>query len=290
MTMNTDRFQRFLFEELGVRGELVRLDASWQAVLERHPYPPAVRSQLGQALAATVLLSATIKFEGSLILQIQGRGPLSALVAQATHRRTIRGLAHWRGEVPIGPLPRVFGDGRLVLTIQREGQDPYQGIVALEGDQLASALQRYFFQSEQLPTRLWLVADGARAAGLLLQKLPGAEPLEEDWGRLVFLADTIREGELLRLPFEDLLYRLFHEETVRLFEPEPVTFRCGCSRQRIETMLLALGRREVENILAEQKAVEVDCEFCNKHYRFDAVDVGMLFADDFRAPVSPTQH
>lgn len=288
--MNTDRFQRFLFEEIGVRGELVRLDASWQAVLKRHPYPPAVRSQLGQAIAATVLLSATIKFVGSLILQIQGRGPLSTLVAQATHRRTIRGLAHWRGEVPIGPLSRVFGDGRLVLTIQREGLDPYQGIVALEGDQLASALQRYFSQSEQLPTRLWLVADNARAAGLLLQKLPRSEPVEEDWGRLVLLADTICEGELLRLPFEDLLYRLFHEETVRLYEPEPVTFRCGCSRQRIETMLLALGRREVENILAEQKAVEVDCEFCNKHYRFDAVDVGMLFADDFRTPVSPTQH
>lgn len=288
--MDIDRFQRFLFEDLGVRGELVRLDASWQAVLARHSYPPAVRNQLGQALAATVLLSATIKFEGSLILQIQGRGPLSTLVAQATHRRTIRGLAHWHGEVPIGPLPRVFGDSKLVLTIQREGQDPYQGIVALEGDQLATALQRYFLQSEQLPTRLWLVADDDRAAGLLLQKLPGAGPPEEDWGRLVVLADTIHERELLRLPFEDLLYRLFHEETVRLFEPEPVTFRCGCSRQRIETMLLALGRREVENILAEQKAVEVDCEFCNKHYRFDAVDIGMLFADDFPAPVSPTQH
>ena len=285
-----DSFRRFVFEHIGVRGELVRLDASWQAVLERHPYPAAVSNQLGQALAAVLLLSATIKFEGSLILQAQSQGPLHTLVAQATHRRAIRGLAQWRDEVPTGALQDIYGAGRLVLTIQNEGAEPYQGIVALEGANLAEAIQSYFSRSEQLATRLWLAADSERAAGLFIQELPAQMGNPTDWQRVALLANTVTETELLRLPDESLLYRLFNEESVRLFEPEPVTFRCSCSRERIETVLRTLGRKEVESVLKEQGSVNVNCEFCNRRYAFDPVDIHALFSGAMTLPAPHTQH
>jgi molecular chaperone Hsp33 len=287
---DSDSLQRFMFDDLGIRGELVQLDASWQAVLACHPYPDSVRSQLGQALAAAALLSATIKFQGSLILQAQGNGPLTTLVAQATHQRTVRGLARWQGEVPAGDLHSVFGDSRLVLTIQNQGADPYQGIVAMEGAKLADALRVYFEQSEQLRTRLWLCADGARAVGLLLQELPATGRDADAWERLTLLADTASERELLELPAQTLLYRLFNEEKVRLFAAESVAFRCGCSRERIESVLRNLGREEMQTLLAEQGQIQVDCEFCNQHYAFDAVDVERLLREDAPAVVSATRH
>lgn len=287
---DSDSLHRFLFEDIGVRGELVQLDASWRAVLARHEYPEAVRSQLGQALAAVSLLSATIKFQGSLILQAQGRGPLTTLVAQATHGRMLRGLARWQGEVPEGNLRDTFGDAHLVLTIQNQGADLYQGIVAMEGDSLADSLRGYFEQSEQLRTRLWLCADGRRAVGLLLQELPARAGDADDWERVALLAQTVTARELLELPAETLLYRLFNEEKVRLFAPEKMMFRCGCSRERIETVLRSLGRDEVESLLAEQGQVLVDCEFCNRQYAFDAVDVERLLREDAPLALSATRH
>ena len=288
-----DRLRRFVFDDLGVRGELVRLDASWQAVLERHAYPEAVRAQLGQALAAVVLLSATIKFEGALILQAQGDGPLQTLVAQATHRRTLRGLARWRESPPPEGtrLEALFGAGRLVLTVQNEGAEPYQGIVGLEGENLAAAIEHYFTRSEQLPTRLWLAADGERAAGLLLQALPGglAEG-REDWARVALLAGTVTERELLSLPAEDLLFRLFNEERVRVFDAEPVAFRCACSRERVEAVLRGLGAEELEAGLKQEGGLAVDCEFCARRYRFDAVDVRALLADVSPPPGPRARH
>lgn len=284
MSGGADTLQRFVFEAGRVRGLLVQLEASWQAVLERHPYPAAVREQLGEALAAVMLLASTIKFEGTLILQAQGSGPLRTVVAQASHERTLRGLARWDEQqpVPAGTLAEVFGEGRLVLTVQREGAEPYQGVVALEGARLADALEGYFARSEQLPTRLWLAADEARAAGLFLQELPAGVGVREDWAHLVTLAETLRREELLRLPPREVLRRLFHEETVRVFEPETVSFRCTCSRARIERTLVMLGRAELESLVLEQGAVEVGCEFCNRRYRLDRVDVEELFAEGFR--------
>lgn len=287
---DSDSLQRFMFEDLGIRGELVQLDASWQAVLARHAYPGSVRGQLGQALAAVALLSATIKFQGSLILQVQGSGPLTTLVAQATQQRTVRGLAHWQGEVPDGDLRSTFGDSRLVLTIQNQGAEPYQGIVAMEGAKLADALRVYFEQSEQLRTRLWLCADGRRAVGLLLQELPVPHRDADAWERLNLLADTASEEELLELPAQTLLYRLFNEENVRLFAAESVAFRCGCSRERIETVLRGLGREETQALLAEQGQIQVDCEFCKQHYAFDAVDVERLLREEAPTIVSATRH
>lgn len=284
-----DSLQRFLFEDLGIRGELVRLDASWRSVQERHPYPPKVAEQLGQALAATLLLSATIKFQGSLILQAQSGGPIQTLVAQATHHRSLRGLARWQGEVAGRSLAELFGEGRLVLTIQNEGSEPYQGIVPLEGANLAAALQSYFALSEQLPTRLWLAADGQRATGLFIQELPAQRRSQEDWDRISYLADTVTEAELLKLPRQELLYRLFNEERVRVFESEPVAFRCGCSRERIEGLLAHLAQDAIESIAQERGMIEVDCEFCNRHYSFDPIDVRLMYSGQPKPPSSTTR-
>jgi len=285
-----DSFRRFLFEEAGVRGELVRLDASWQAVLERHPYPDSVLVQLGQALAAAVLLSATIKLKGSLILQAQGAGPLHTLVAQATERRTIRGLARWKEAPPASAdLAAVFGAGHLALTIQNEGSEPYQGIVGLEGRNLAEAIQNYFLRSEQLATRIWLAADAERAVGLFIQEMPAQHGEQQDWERLALLADTVTSRELLWLPAEKLLYRLFHEERVRMFEPETVSFQCNCSRERIGTVLRSLGRQEIAGLIRQSGRVEVGCEFCNHRYRFDSIDVESLFTEGVFPPAALRQ-
>jgi molecular chaperone Hsp33 len=288
---DSDRLYRFLFDHIGIRGNLVHLDATWRAVLGAHPYPEAVRNPLGEALAAVTLLASTIKFQGSLILQAQGSGPIRTLVVQTTHEHKVRGLARWQGEVPaVGALQERFGQGHLALTIERRGADPYQGIVPLEGPDLSAAIERYFRDSEQLPTRLWLTAGEDRAAGLLLQRLPGDGLSDEDWERVGILAATLTREELTGQPAADLLYRLFNEESIRLFEPEPIAFRCGCSRTRIEDTLRILGPTEVDDIIAEEGSVDVTCEFCNRSYSFDAVDAKQLFAGHTRHEPSPSRH
>ncbi|MCB1734150.1 MAG: Hsp33 family molecular chaperone HslO [Gammaproteobacteria bacterium] len=284
MTDN-DTLRRFLFEHLGIRGELVRLSASWQALHQDHHYPDTVLSELGQAIAASILLSATIKYDGSLILQMEGSGPLTMLVAQATSQRTFRGLAHWNDTVEPGDLHAIHGEGRLVITLQPSGAgDRYQGIVPLTGADLAGALGAYFQQSEQLDTGLWLAANASQATGLLLQKLPDRQSDDADaWNRIAQLAATLTDSEMLQLSGEAIIHRLFHEEDVRLFEAEPVSFRCGCSRERVAQAIRGLGRSEAESILAEQGTISADCEFCNRHYAFDPVDVEALFV---ASPVS----
>ncbi len=289
---DTDIQQRFLFEHSDVRGDFIRLGASYQAACGRYDYPAAVAQQLGQALVASTLLSATIKYSGSLVLQIQSSGPINMLVAQCNHKRHIRGLARWQAEVPQGGLAQLYGQGRMVITIDNERNDErYQGIVGLDGTSLATAIESYFKQSEQLETRLWLAADAERAAGLLLQRLPGNQSSDSDlWRRVEMLTATVTEREMLALPTDELLHRLFHEEDIRLFEPEPVSFRCSCSREKIATMLKGLGREEAETILQEQGAIEVGCDFCNHHYQFDKIDVEEIFASPLQPPVSETRH
>ena len=282
-----DLLRRFLFEDIGVRGLWVKLSASWQAARQHQDCPENVQLQLGQALSAVVLLSSTIKFDGSMILQAQGDGPLSILVAQATHDRKIRGLIKGEGPINTDSLQEMFGEARLVLTITSETAQPYQGIVPLQGDNLAAVLETYFSQSEQLNTRLWLFADQTKAAGLLLQELPAKLKDNEDWERIVLLADTVTAPEMLDLDCEDLLYRLFNEEQVRLFAGEPVAFDCSCSRAKIENALRMLGRPELESVLQERGTIDVNCEFCNKHYGFDKVDVEQLLCAEQVMPASP---
>jgi molecular chaperone Hsp33 len=277
--MHRDSISRFLFDDAPVRGDLVQLDATWQAALERIAYPPEVRELLGQAIAATVLLGSTLKYEGALTLQVTGDGRVHLLVVQVDSERHVRGLARWHGEVAGADWRTLLGSGRMVITLEQRGRDErYQGIVALEGASFAEAIERYFERSEQLPTRLFLAADGARAAGLLLQVLPSRTPDDEAWNRLTLLGATVTGQELLNLAPEDLLHRLYHEEQVRLLESAPVAFRCSCSRERIAGMLRGLGAPEVQSIVDEQGQVEVSCEFCGRQYRFDPVDALALFA------------
>lgn len=275
---NRDNLHRFIFTEGGVRGELVQLDASFRAVIHERAYPQPVSEQLGEALAAASLLSATIKYQGSLILQIQSQGPLKTLVAQSTHEGTIRGLARWRRDTAIDPATALYGDGRLVITLEPDKGEPYQGIVALQRSGLSASLETYFEQSEQLHTRLWLAANGHTAVGLLLQVLPEERLEESHWERLTLLADTLTREELLTLDAQTLLYRLFHEVGVRLLESTPVAFRCRCSQEKIAYALRTIEREELDDILHEQGGINVDCEFCNRHYHFDKVDLEALLS------------
>lgn len=287
-----DTLRRFLFERFPVRGYVVNLDASWRALIEHHTYPDVVRDTLGEAVAATMLLSATLKYEGLLTLQVQGPGPMHLLVVQATHRHAVRGVARFRDATPARSLQALTGGGQVTVTVENENHsNRYQGIVPVTGERLADCFEDYFARSEQLPTRLWLVATAERAAGLLLQRLPSgasasAEELEhaasegdEDWNRVRHLAATLTPAELTNLDATALLRRLFHEEDVRVFEPSPVFFQCTCSRERVSGILRSLGAAEVHDILAERGSVEVRCEFCNRAWQYDAVDVAGLFAD-----------
>jgi molecular chaperone Hsp33 len=285
-----DTLRRFLFEEMGVRGEWVKLTNSWQ-VAKRHQHGPEnMQLQLGQALAAVVMLSATVKFNGSMILQAQGDGDIKTLVAQSTDQRKIRGLVRGHGNVNTVSLESMFGQGRLVLTIETQNGAAYQGIVPLQGSNLAAALQTYFEQSEQLKTRLWLFANATQAVGLLLQELPAQDDHKADWEHLEILANTVTEQELFELDCEQLLYRLFNQEKVRLFDPEPVEFSCVCSRPNIEKTLFAMGRTELEEILAEQGFIEVTCEFCSERYHFNKVDVENILSKPNTVPESTTRH
>lgn len=285
-----DLLRRFLFEELGVRGEWVKLTNSWQAAKLHQRGSEDMQQQLGQALAAVVMLSATVKFKGSMILQAQGDGDIKTLVAQATDQRKIRGLVRGKGNIPTGSLAAMFGQGRLVLTIESENGQPYQGIVPLQGSNLAAALQTYFEQSEQLKTRLWLFANATDAVGLLLQELPAQSHYEADWEHIEILANTVTEQELFELDCEQLLYRLFNQEKVRLFDPEPVEFSCACSRSKIERTLFAMGRTELEDILKERDIIEVNCEFCSEQYHFDKVDVENILSRKNTVNDSETRH
>ncbi len=285
-----DLLRRFLFEELGVRGEWVKLTSSWQAAKAHQHGSENVQQQLGQALAAVVMLSATVKFKGSMILQAQGDGDIKTLVAQATDQKKIRGLVRGKENVTGDSLESMFGQGRLVLTIESENGSPYQGIVPLQGSNLAAVLETYFQQSEQLKTRLWLFANETHAVGLLLQELPAQENFEADWEHIEILANTVTEQELFELDCEQLLYRLFNQEKVRLFDPEPVEYNCGCSRSGIEKMLFAMGQTELETILEERDIIEVNCEFCNEHYRFDKVDVANILTQKNIDHDSVTRH
>lgn len=290
-----DCLRRFLFEQFAVRGELVHLDAAWQAVLERHGYPPVVRSLLGEAMAAAVLLAATIKFDGVLSLQLESDGPLKFLVVQCTNTMNLRGLARLDGEVPEGSLADIVPGGRMTIGIEnRTDNSRYQGIVPIENGSLSRSIQAYFETSEQLSTRLWLAANSDSAVGLLLQRLPnekGAErEYDDNWPRVQMLADTVKDKELLELSQEVVLRRLFAEEDVRMFEQTPVAFRCSCAKDRVESVLKMLGAEDIRQLAEQQGDVQVRCQFCNKAYTFDAVDVESLFTSEAVAPTSKRKH
>ena len=288
-----DTLQRFIFEGAPIRGEIAHLNATWRAVLERHDYPPVLRRILGELMAAGALLAATLKFEGSIILQLQGNGPVKLIVVECTSEQTLRATAKWTGTLEdTAGLDTLLGEGRFVITlVPGEGRPTYQGVVDIDAAGVAASLEHYMQTSEQLDTRLWLAAGDDHAAGLLLQKLPAREePDQDSWNRATKLAETITDPELLQLPAQRLLHRLYHAEDIRLFEPRPVSFRCSCSNERVGAMLRMLGYAEVRSILEEREAVEVTCEFCNRAYRYDRVDAEQLFAAAHPAQAPSTRH
>ncbi len=283
-----DTLHRFIFERYPIRGHLVHLDAAWRALIEHRDYPQAIRDTLGEAVVASLLLAATIKFQGVLSLQLQGDGPVHLMLAQCTSGLGVRGLARYRELGPRGAfgVRDLIGAGNLTVTLETDdGAQRYQGIVPIEGERLAESLQAYFQNSEQLPTRLWLHTDAQGASGMLLQKLPGtaslptadAAAIEDAWRRVQIIAATLTPEELRSLADAEILHRLFNEDDLRLFEPSPVFFRCRCSRERVAGMLQGLGEAETRSVIAERGKVEVHCDFCNRGYVFDAVDVAQLF-------------
>jgi molecular chaperone Hsp33 len=294
-----DSLQRFLFEHVAIRGELVRLNATWQEVLQRHAYPEPVKNLLGEMMAASALLSAMLKFDGSLIMQIQGSGPLTLAVAECSSRRTLRAIANWHEDVSGGALQQLVGKGSLAITIEPRQGRRYQGIVDVSVGDLSLAIEDYMHRSQQLETKMWLSVDETQATGLLLQKLPEPEGfdknilVEEDadaWNRITTLAGTVHKDELANLPFEQLLRRLFYEEDVRLFEAEPVSFRCSCSKDRVRNTLRMLGYEEITSLFEERPTVSVNCEFCNHLYEFDRVDIEELFASGVKVDGSQVKH
>lgn len=286
----TDILKRFLFEKWGIRGEWVLLEHSWQTAKQHQNLSHSAQNQLGQALAAVAMLSATIKFQGSLILQIQGDGDIKTIVAQSTDKHKMRGLVRGLQTLKSDSLTKLVGSGRLVLTIEPEKGNPYQGIVPLEKETLAQVLENYFEQSEQLTTRMWLFANETYAGGLLLQQLPNEHKTNLEWERIEILANTVTEQELFNLNCEELLYRLFHEDEIRVFESEPVAFECSCSKLKIERTLIAMGKEEIHSMLEEKKTVEITCEFCGHTYFFDLVDLHKLLTSHFLQPDSHTTH
>lgn len=303
---------KFLFEGLPVRGTLVRVTEGWQELLARRSgdaaYPPPVRELLGEMTAAGLLMQSSIAFDGALVLQVSGDGPVKLAVVEVQADFAFRSTAKVVAPVPEGAqleaLVNVGGQGQCAITLdpkgRRPGQQPYQGVVPLHGDRreplqrVEAVLEHYMLQSEQLDTKLVLAADDRVAAGLLIQRLPveGEGNLEgpvaarrnedeiginEAYNRIAMLAATLTREELLGLPPEKILHRLFWEETLRVFEPQHPRFACTCSAERVRGMLRGLGREESDSLIAERGAVEVGCEFCGRQYRFDAVDVGELF-------------
>ncbi len=308
----TDQLKKYLLEDRSVRVQAVRLTDTWKAVQANHDYSPAITHLLGELVAASTLLAANIKFDGSLVLQIQGDGPIALLVVECRSDLSLRATVKVREghEVPAdGTMQSLLnpgGNGRFIVVLdpQRKvpGQQTYQGIVPLEGETVAEALQHYMKASEQLDTRLWLGADADHAAGMLIQRLPyhggsdapilSEQAAAETWDRAVALASTLKRDELLATEIDTLIHRLYWEETLVAFDPQPVRWHCPCTRERVANMLRSLGEEEVNDILAERGQVDVSCDFCGKPYAFDAVDCAALFTPNTSAPgdTPPTVH
>jgi molecular chaperone Hsp33 len=298
----TDTLQKFIFDNGAVRGEFVEISDTWREIQARHDYPPAVKTVLGEMVAAAALLSANLKFNGSIIMQIHGDGPVRLMVVECDSELRLRATAKLveGAEIPAGAnltsLLNVHGKGRFVITLdpadKMPGQQPYQGIVPLDGEDAATVIENYMLRSEQLDTRLWLAADDNVSRGLLLQKLPRhsgkddqveqASETEdlETWNRAVMLASTLKREELLSTDIQTLMNRLFWEEQVRVFEPQHPQFNCSCTREKVGNMLKMLGKQEVDDALKELGQLGINCDFCGKHYEFDKVDCAQLFASD----------
>jgi molecular chaperone Hsp33 len=277
--MRSDYVQRFLFEDLEIRGRLVCLTGAWQRMVEGRDYPPRIAELLGHTVALSVLLGANQKGRRRVTLQVQGSGPVRMLVADCTSELKIRGLARREGELPPGSERSLFGDGRLVLNLEdSDSAQLYQSVVPLEGETLAEIFEHYIAQSEQFPAFLRLFAGADAVCGLLFEKLPGADARDADgWDRVTQLAATLRLAETIDVQPYDILVKLFPEELLRVFRLYPVEYHCPYDIENVKRMLRGLGREELEAILSEQGEVRIRNEMCNHEYRFDRGAVDAMF-------------
>ncbi|PLV61046.1 Hsp33 family molecular chaperone HslO [Erwinia sp. B116] len=276
-----DQMHRYLFENHAVRGELVNVSQTWREIIAGHDYPQPVQQILGELLVATSLLTATLKFDGDITVQLQGDGPLNLAVINGNNQQEMRGVARVQGEIADGSsLKQLVGNGYLIITISPKEGERYQGVVGLEGDTLAACLEDYFMRSEQLPTRLFIHTGEAEgqpgAGGVLLQVLPAQDSQMDDFSHLATLTETLKTEELLTLPANEVLWRLYHQEEVTVYDPQPVCFKCTCSRERCADVLSTLPQHEVDEILAEDGNIDMHCDYCGSHYVFDAVDIAAI--------------
>ncbi|MEJ8863121.1 Hsp33 family molecular chaperone HslO [Pseudomonas jessenii] len=295
---DNDFTQRFIFDDSDTRGELVSLELSYAEVLAKHAYPQPVAQLLGELMAAASLLVGTMKFDGLLILQARSEGPIPLLMIECSSERDIRGLARYDADriAADATLADLMPEGVLALTIDPKQGQRYQGIVDLDGATLSECFTNYFVMSQQVGTRFWLYADGRRARGLLLQQLPADRLKDEDeraasWQHITTLGGTLTADELLSLDNETVLHRLYHDEQVRLFDVQKLRFRCSCSRERSANALVSLGMEDAQQLVEEHGGnIEIDCQFCNQRYLFDAADVTQLFVGAGIETPSDTRH
>ncbi len=288
-----DQLHRYLFENFAVRGELVTVSDTWQQIMQNHDYPAPVKTILGELLVATSLLTATLKFDGDITVQLQGDGPMTLAVINGNNNQQMRGVARFKGDIPAdADLKTLVGNGYLVITITPAQGERYQGVVGLEGDTLAACLEDYFLRSEQLPTRLFIrtgdVEGKPAAGGMLLQVLPAQDAQADDFNHLAALTETIKAEELLTLPANDVLWRLYHEEEVTLYDPQNVEFKCTCSRERCADALRSLPDEEVNSIIAEEGEIDMNCDYCGNHYVFNAMDIAEIRNN--ASPADPQVH
>jgi molecular chaperone Hsp33 len=278
--MNQDLLVRFLFNQRDVRGEIAYTSDSLQQMLQNHDYPYPVKQLLAELVVATSLLTATLKLDGDIAVQLQGDGPVRFAAVNGTAEQEFRGVARLQAEIGATGFRDLIGEGYMLVTITPKQGERYQGIIPLTGDSLTETLEAYFAQSEQLPTRLYLFTEltesNSRAAGLLLQVLPvDPEKAKQDFSDLVIVTDTITSSELLNLPTEQMLHRLYHDEEVELFAPQAIRFVCGCSREKCEAAIISLGKSVIEEHIAEGK-LEISCDYCNSTYLFDSAELSLL--------------
>ena len=281
---NQDIRQRFLFDGTDIRGEITTLAASYRAIVNQQQYPPSVANILGEFLVAASLLSATLKFSGIVSIQAMGGGPLSTIMAECSQGSKLRGIV--RGDLAaagkIDNLQELVGNASLAITIEPEGGERYQGIVPMDAQDLSGCLEHYFNQSEQLPTQIRISANEKVASGVLVQQMPNRNSVDKtaaDWEHICALMQTLQSEEQLHLSHDEQLYRLFHEDGVRLFEPEALHFFCSCSRQRTEQALKSLGSEEVYDICEQQGSVKITCEFCSEPYEFNRAHIDAMFGN-----------
>ncbi|MEJ2912012.1 Hsp33 family molecular chaperone HslO [Pseudoalteromonas sp. C12FD-1] len=280
--MQQDLLHRYLFDKLDVRGELVQIEHAYNEMIANHNYPEPVKALLGELLVATCLLTATLKFEGEIAVQLQGDGPVKYAVINGDDKQNMRGIARMQSEVSGSTVKELVGKGYMVITITPTKGERYQGIVPLEHNTLSECIESYFEQSEQLKTRLWFATDTtegkAKACGLFLQVLPvDKQKSIDDFTHLEALSDTIKREELLELDANTVLTRLYHEDNPRVFDPQAITFKCGCSRDKTIAALVNVGQQELLDDVAENGTVNISCHYCLKEYVFDEQDIKNIF-------------